>query len=79
MLARLVADGNLARVGEIEGVESVVVGDDGDDGASRLILGDAVAGSSVLRRLVEFLDVHEFSSEEPDLETIFIKAVQDAN
>jgi hypothetical protein len=25
------------------------------------------------------LAVHEFSSEEPDLETIFIKAVQDAS
>ena len=77
---RLVADGNVDRIGEIDGIESVVRRTDGDDdGALRLILGEAVAGSSILKQLVEFLDIHEFSSEEPDLETIFIKAVQDAD
>jgi len=77
---RLVADGDLDRLAEIEGIEGVVGRDAGDnDGALRLILGDAVAGSSILKHLVEFLDVHEFRSEEPDLETIFIKAVQDAS
>ena len=65
-----------------DGVESVVRRDldpGAEDGALRLILGDGVAGSSVLKHLVSFLDVHEFTSEEPDLETIFIKAVQDGN
>jgi len=74
---RLVADGDLAKVESVEGVESAV--GDPETGSMRLILGDGTAGSSVLRKLVEFLEVHEFSSEEPDLETIFIKAVQDAN
>jgi len=32
----------------------------------------------VLRQLVQFLRVHEFRSEEPELEQIFLKAVRDA-
>jgi len=79
---RLQADGDLSRIAGIDGVASVVRRDldqGGGDGALRLILGDGVAGSSVLKHLVSFLDVHEFTSEEPDLETIFIKAVQDGN
>ena len=31
-----------------------------------------------LRRMVEFLEIHEFRSEEPELEQIFMKAVRDA-
>ncbi len=51
---------------------------DGFEGTGlRLILEPGVAGSDVLRSLVDFLEIHEFSSEEPDLETIFIKAVRD--
>jgi ABC-2 type transport system ATP-binding protein len=72
---RLVAEGDLASLGAVEGVESVVA----EEGAARLILAPGVAGSSVLEALVGRLTVHEFRSEEPDLETIFIKAVQDAN
>jgi ABC-2 type transport system ATP-binding protein len=72
---RLVADGDLASIAGLAGVESVVV-----EGASaRLIVAPGVAGSTVLQALVGRLAVHEFSSEEPDLETIFIKAVQDAS
>ena len=76
---RLVAGGDVERLAEIDGVASVVGRDATDGGALRLILGDTVTGSSVLKQLVGFLDVHEFHSEEPDLETIFIKAVQDAH
>jgi ABC-2 type transport system ATP-binding protein len=72
---RLVADGDLAATAELEGVESVVV----DGGSARLILTPGAAGSQVLRALVQRIVVHEFTSEEPDLETIFIKAVQDAH
>ena len=36
-------------------------------------------GSTVLPELIKFLTVHEFKSEEPDLEEIFIKAVRDAS
>ncbi|MCZ6508622.1 MAG: ATP-binding cassette domain-containing protein [Acidobacteria bacterium] len=77
---RLLADGDLDRVARLEGVEGVVGQvDAADRPAVRLILGSDVAGASILKQLVKFLDVHEFASEEPDLETIFIKAVQDAN
>jgi ABC-2 type transport system ATP-binding protein len=72
---RLVADGDLAATADVEGVESVAV----EGGSARLILTPGVAGSQVLRVLVQRIVVHEFTSEEPDLETIFIKAVQDAH
>ena len=75
---RLVANGDVQRIAGIEGVDSVVEREENGGGALRLILGDSISGAAVLKRLVEFLEVHEFSSEEPDLETIFIKAVQDA-
>ena len=45
------------------------------------IVGQAEAeaeGPEALRRMVEFLRVHEFRSEEPELEQIFMKAVRDA-
>jgi ABC-type uncharacterized transport system ATPase subunit len=43
-----------------------------------LLLEPDAHGSDVLRELVGFLTVHEFSSQEPELEEIFIKAVRDA-
>jgi ABC-type uncharacterized transport system ATPase subunit len=46
--------------------------------AVRLLLAPGASGPALLRRLVEFLAVREFRSEEPDLEDIFIKAVRDA-
>ena len=75
---RLTASGDLDAVASVAGVESVVGLDESGEGRVRLILGSEVAGSDVLRGLIERVDVHEFVSEEPDLETIFIKAVQDA-
>ncbi|HVR12055.1 MAG TPA: ATP-binding cassette domain-containing protein [Thermoanaerobaculia bacterium] len=44
----------------------------------RLLLAPGASGPALLRRLVDFLEVREFRSEEPDLEDIFIKAVRDA-
>jgi ABC-2 type transport system ATP-binding protein len=72
---RLVADGDLAALAALPEIESAVV----DGGSARLILAPGVSGSTALKTLVQRLAVHEFSSEEPDLETIFIKAVRDAN
>jgi ABC-2 type transport system ATP-binding protein len=75
---RLKADGDLDRIADVAGIEGVVRLAEAAAGTSlRLILRPGAAGSDVLRALVEFLEIHEFSSEEPDLETIFIKAVQD--
>ncbi len=71
---RLVVDGDRGPIGELDGVESVR--DDG--GTLRVLLADGVEGHELLGRLVGEWTVHEFRSEEPDLESIFIKAVQDA-
>jgi ABC-2 type transport system ATP-binding protein len=71
---RLVASGDLERLEELPEIEAVIP----SDGSLRLLLADGVDGSEVLRRLVEFLEVAEFYSEEPELEEIFIKAVRDA-
>jgi ABC-2 type transport system ATP-binding protein len=81
---RLVASGDLSKVEAMPAVTQVLhraAGDDatGDGPASvKLLLNPGVHGSAVLRELVQWLDVHEFRSEEPDLEEIFIKAVEDA-
>ena len=48
------------------------------DGVAKLMLRPDVQGADVLRQLVGFLNVHEFRSEEPELEQIFLKAVHDA-
>ena len=48
------------------------------DGVVKLLLRPDVQGADVLRQMVEFLNVHEFRSEEPELEQIFLKAVRDA-
>ncbi len=71
---RVVADGELARMREVPGVEAVVE----EDGEARVLLGDGASGPEVLRELTGFLAVKEFRSMEPDLEEIFIKAVRDA-
>jgi ABC-2 type transport system ATP-binding protein len=72
---RVVAEGDLARLTEVPGVEQVVAA---GNGAVKLLLAPDAEGPAVLRRLVERVDVREFRSEEPDLEEIFIKAVRDA-
>jgi ABC-2 type transport system ATP-binding protein len=71
---RLVAEGDLERLGELPGVEHAVA----QHGVVKLLLSPEVSGPQALRRIVDFLEVHEFRSEEPDLEQIFIKAVRDA-
>jgi ABC-2 type transport system ATP-binding protein len=71
---RLVADGDLGRLQEMPEVEQAIV----QDGVAKLMLRPDVQGAAVLRQLVEFLNVHEFRSEEPELEQIFLKVVNDA-
>jgi ABC-2 type transport system ATP-binding protein len=71
---RLVADGDLDRVQAMPEVEHAVV----KDGVVNLLLRPDAQGSDALRQMVQFLNVHEFRSEEPELEQIFLKAVRDA-
>ena len=65
---------DLDRVGQVPGVEQVIA----QNGAIKLLLRPEAEGPDVLRELVQFLRVHEFRSEEPELEQIFLKAVRDA-
>jgi len=71
---RLVADGDLERIDKVNGVQQALF----HDGSAKLLLEPDASGSEVLSELVGFLSVHEFRSQEPDLEEIFIKAVRDA-
>jgi ABC-2 type transport system ATP-binding protein len=71
---RLVATGDLEKLAQVPGIEQVLA----QDGGVKILLASGAEGSSVLRQIVQFLEVHEFRSEEPDLEEIFIKAVRDA-
>jgi ABC-2 type transport system ATP-binding protein len=68
------ARGDLARIGRVPGVAEVLPRERG----AKILLAEGASGAAVLRELVSFLDVHEFRSEEPELEEIFIKAVRDA-
>ena len=71
---RVVAEGDLDRIGGLPGVEAVAKG----DGEARVLLAPGAEGHELLRSLTGFLAVREFRSQEPDLEEIFIKAVRDA-
>jgi ABC-2 type transport system ATP-binding protein len=71
---RLIAEGDLDRIPEVPGVEQSLV----QNGVVKLLLSPQAEGHDVLRELVSFLRVHEFRSEEPELEQIFLKAVRDA-
>ena len=71
---RLVADGDLDRIQSLSGVEQAVT----QNGIVKLMLRPEAEGPEVLRQLVQFLSIHEFRSEEPELEQIFLKAVRDA-
>jgi ABC-2 type transport system ATP-binding protein len=71
---RLVADGDLDRIQSLSEVEQAVT----QNGIVKLMLRPEAEGPEVLRQLVQFLRVHEFRSEEPELEQIFLKAVRDA-
>ena len=72
---RLIATGDMERMQKLPGIEKVLP----LDGGAKILLGDGTSGAEVLANLVEFLTVHEFRSEEPSLEDIFIKAVKDAD
>ena len=71
---RLIADGELERLDEVKGVQQALF----HDNSAKLLLEPDADGADVLKELVGFLTVHEFQSQEPDLEEIFIKAVRDA-
>lgn len=71
---RLIAEGDLDRIQQVPGVEQSLV----QNGVVKLLLSPQAEGPDVLRELVSFLRVHEFRSEEPELEQIFLKAVRDA-
>ncbi|HZF13942.1 MAG TPA: ATP-binding cassette domain-containing protein [Thermoanaerobaculia bacterium] len=71
---RLVAEGDLAKLNQVPGVEQVITQDRG----AKLLLTPEADGADVLRQIVQFANVREFRSEEPELEEIFIKAVRDA-
>jgi ABC-2 type transport system ATP-binding protein len=71
---RLAAEGPVERLGAVPGIERF----ERVDGALRLTLREGVAGAALLAELVGFLAVREFRQEEPDLETIFLQAVDDA-
>jgi ABC-2 type transport system ATP-binding protein len=71
---RLVAEGDLERLKAMPEVEQATI----QDNVVKLMLRADAQGSEALRRMVEFLNVHEFRSEEPELEQIFLKAVRDA-
>ncbi|HSG38202.1 MAG TPA: ATP-binding cassette domain-containing protein, partial [Thermoanaerobaculia bacterium] len=71
---RLVAEGDLERLRQFPEVETMAA----NNGVVKLMLKPDASGHETLRRMVEFLQVHEFRSEEPELEQIFMKAVRDA-
>jgi len=71
---RLTADGDLGFVEEIPGVRHAVH----QEGYTRLLLEDDAEGAAILHALVNRVRVHEFRSEEPELEEIFITAVEQA-
>ena len=72
---RLAGRGPLESAARVPGVSQVLPG---GDGAVRLALADPDAAPGVLRALAGVIEITEFRSEEPDLETIFVRTVQDA-
>lgn len=72
---RLRATGDLSRLDELPGIEQTLH----LEGGAKILLGDGTSGAEILATLTEFLTVHEFRSEEPSLEDIFIKAVKNAD
>src|SRR5215210_2473809 len=71
---RLVAQGDLERLKTMAEVEQATV----QNGVVKLLLRPEASGAQALRQMVEFLEIDEFRSEEPELEQIFMKAVRDA-
>ena len=74
---RVAGHGDLAGAAQaIAGVERVLAA---GEGAVRLVLADPAGAPRVLAALAGAVEVTEFRSEEPDLETIFVRTVQDAD
>ena len=71
---RLVADGDLAALQGVAGIDQVLP----DEGGAKVFLHADADGAEVLRAIVGRVPVREFRSEEPELEEIFMKAVRDA-
>jgi ABC-2 type transport system ATP-binding protein len=71
---RLVADGDLAALAGVAGIDHVLP----DEGGAKVFLLPGADGAAVLREIVGRVPVREFRSEEPELEEIFMKAVRDA-
>ncbi|HEX6863503.1 MAG TPA: ATP-binding cassette domain-containing protein [Thermoanaerobaculia bacterium] len=71
---RVVATGDLDRLNGLPGIAQATL----QDGVGKILLEPDADGSEILKRMVQFLNVHEFRSEEPELEQIFLKAVRDA-
>ena len=61
--------------GAVPGVEQVLPA---GEGTVRIVLAEDASAAQVLQRLVAAIEVTEFRSEEPDLEAIFVRTVQDA-
>ena len=72
---RLVAEGDLDRLTVVPGITEVLP----SNGGVKLLLEPDAKGPDVLGEISQILEVHEFHSEEPELEEIFIKAVKDAS
>lgn len=72
---RLATSADKSRVASVAGIAEVL---DQPSGL-RLVLAPGAEPSAVLRALVERVDVTDFRSEVPDLETLFIQAVRHAN
>ncbi|HEY8022776.1 MAG TPA: ATP-binding cassette domain-containing protein [Thermoanaerobaculia bacterium] len=71
---RLVADGDLAALAGVPGIDHALPA----EGGAKLFLRPEADGAQVLRDIVGRVAVREFRSEEPELEEIFMKAVRDA-
>jgi len=71
---RVEATGDLERAARLEGVEQATP----HNGSLDLRLTAGADPSAVLRSMLEFLDVREFRSVNPDLEEIFLRAVREA-
>jgi ABC-2 type transport system ATP-binding protein len=71
---RVTSPGDLDGIERIAGIESVL----GENGVRRILLAAEADDTEVLKSLVERFPIRGFSSEEPTLEEIFVKAVHDA-
>ncbi len=71
-------DGDPSALADVAGVATLTV-TDADHGRAKLLLGQDASPAAVLRAIVGRMGVLEFRSQEPDLEQIFIKAVNDAS